>query len=211
MLEIVNFTLGPVMTNAYLVADPTSGEAVVIDPADDGELIVAEAQRRKWRIGSIWLTHAHFDHMAGAGGVADRVNPPPPVAMHPDDYSLWRMQGGAPLFGMQIDPGPEPTIDLYHGQILRLGENRIEVRHAPGHTRGHVVFICLAEQVAFCGDVIFQGSIGRTDLPGGDYQTLMDSIQKQILSLPDDTRLFSGHGPDTTVGRERMWNPFLVG
>jgi len=211
MLEIVNFTLGPVMTNAYLVADPTSGEAVVIDPADDGELIVAEAQRRKWRIGSIWLTHAHFDHMAGAGGVADRVNPPPPVAMHPDDYSLWRMQGGAPLFGMQIDPGPEPTIDLYHGQILRLGENRIEVRHAPGHTRGHVVFICLAEKVAFCGDVIFQGSIGRTDLPGGDYQTLMDSIQKQILSLPDDTRLFSGHGPDTTVGRERMWNPFLVG
>ena len=211
MLEIVNFTLGPVMTNAYLVADPTSGEAVVIDPADDGELIVAEAQRRKWRIGSIWLTHAHFDHMAGAGGVADRVNPPPPVAMHPDDYSLWRMQGGAPLFGMQIDPGPEPTIDLYHGQILRLGENRIEVRHAPGHTRGHVVFICLAEQVAFCGDVIFQGSIGRTDLPGGDYQTLMDSIQNQILSLPDDTRLFSGHGPDTTVGRERMWNPFLVG
>lgn len=211
MLEIVNFTLGPVMTNAYLVADPASGEAVVIDPADDGEVIVAEAQRREWRIGSIWLTHAHFDHLAGAGGVADRVNPPPPVALHSDDYPLWRMQGGAPLFGMQIDPGPEPTVDLYHGQILRLGENRIEVRHAPGHTRGHVVFICLAEKVAFCGDVIFQGSIGRTDLPGGDYQTLMDSIQKQILSLPDDTRLFSGHGPVTTVGRERMWNPFLVG
>ncbi len=211
MLEIVNFTLGPVMTNAYLVADPASGEAVVIDPADDGEVIVAEAQRREWHIGSIWLTHAHFDHLAGAGGVADRVNPPPPVALHPDDYPLWRMQGGAPLFGMQIDPGPEPTVDLYHGQNLRLGENCIEVRLTPGHTRGHVVFICLAEKVAFCGDVIFQGSIGRTDLPGGDYQTLMDSIQKQILSLPDDTRLFSGHGPVTTVGRERRWNPFLVG
>lgn len=211
MLEIVNFTLGPVVTNAYLVADPGSGEAVVIDPADDGEVIVAEAEQHGWRIGSIWLTHAHFDHLAGAGGVADRVNPPPPVALHPDDYSLWRMQGGAPLFGMQIDPGPEPTVDLYHNQILMLGENTIEVRHAPGHTRGHVVFICLAEKVAFCGDVIFQGSIGRTDLPGGDYQTLMDSIQKQILSLPDDTRLFSGHGPVTTVGRERIWNPFLVG
>lgn len=211
MLEIVNFTLGPVMTNAYLVADPGSGEAVVIDPADDGEVIVAEAEQHGWRIGSIWLTHAHFDHLAGAGGVADRVNPPPPVALHPDDYSLWRMQGGAPLFGMQIDPGPEPTVDLYHNQILMLGENTIEVRHAPGHTRGHVIFICIAEKVAFCGDVIFQGSIGRTDLPGGDYQTLMDSIQKQILSLPDDTRLFSGHGPVTTVGRERIWNPFLVG
>lgn len=211
MLEIVNFTLGPVMTNAYLVADPGSGEAVVIDPADDGEVIVAEAEQHGWRIGSIWLTHAHFDHLAGAGGVADRVNPPPPVALHPDDYSLWRMQGGAPLFGMKIDPGPEPTVDLYHGQILMLGENTIEVRHAPGHTRGHVIFICIAEKVAFCGDVIFQGSIGRTDLPGGDYQILMDSIQKQILSLPDDTRLFSGHGPVTTVGRERIWNPFLVG
>jgi glyoxylase-like metal-dependent hydrolase (beta-lactamase superfamily II) len=211
MLEIVNFTLGPVMTNAYLVADPGSGEAVVIDPADDGEVIVAEAEQHEWRIGSIWLTHAHFDHLAGAGGVADRVNPPPPVALHPDDYSLWRMQGGAPLFGMKIDPGPEPTVDLYHNQILMLGENTIEVRHAPGHTRGHVIFICIAEKVAFCGDVIFQGSIGRTDLPGGDYQTLMDSIQKQILSLPDDTRLFSGHGPVTTVGRERIWNPFLVG
>lgn len=211
MLEIVNFTLGPVMTNAYLVADPGSGEAVVIDPADDGEVIVAEAEQHGWRIGSIWLTHAHFDHLAGAGGVADRVNPPPPVALHPDDYSLWRMQGGAPLFGMKIDPGPEPTVDLYHNQILMLGENTIEVRHAPGHTRGHVIFICIAEKVAFCGDVIFQGSIGRTDLPGGDYQTLMDSIQKQILSLPDDTRLFSGHGPVTTVGRERIWNPFLVG
>jgi glyoxylase-like metal-dependent hydrolase (beta-lactamase superfamily II) len=211
MLEIVNFTLGPVMTNAYLVADPGSGEAVVIDPADDGDVIVAEAEQHGWRIGSIWLTHAHFDHLAGAGGVADRVNPPPPVALHPDDYSLWRMQGGAPLFGMKIDPGPEPMVDLYHNQILMLGENTIEVRHAPGHTRGHVIFTCIAEKVAFCGDVIFQGSIGRTDLPGGDYQTLMDSIQKQILSLPDDTRLFSGHGPVTTVGRERIWNPFLVG
>jgi hydroxyacylglutathione hydrolase len=94
---------------------------------------------------------------------------------------------------------------------LRLGTNQIEVRHAPGHTRGHVVFYCSTEGVAFCGDVIFQGSIGRTDLPGGDYQTLMDSIQNQILSLPDQTRLYSGHGPLTTVGRERMWNPFLAG
>jgi glyoxylase-like metal-dependent hydrolase (beta-lactamase superfamily II) len=197
------------MTNAYLVADPQSNEAVVIDPADDGEVIVAEADQRGWHIGSIWLTHAHFDHLAGAGGVADRVNPPPPVALHPEDYPLWRMQGGAALFGMRIDPGPEPTIDLHHGQILRVGGNEIEVRHAPGHTRGHVVFYCYSEAVAFCGDVVLQDSIGRTDLPGGDYDTLMNSIKTQILSLPDETRLLSGHGPSTTVGRERKWNPFL--
>jgi glyoxylase-like metal-dependent hydrolase (beta-lactamase superfamily II) len=209
MLSIAAFTLGQVMTNAYLIADPQSKEAVVIDPADDGEVIVAEANRRGWHIGSIWLTHAHFDHLAGAGGVADRVDPPPPVALHPDDYPLWRMQGGAAFFGMHIDPGPEPTIDLHHGQILRVGVNVLEVRHAPGHTRGHVIFYCPSSAVAFCGDVVFQDSIGRTDLPGGDYDTLIASIQKQILSLPDETRLLNGHGPSTTVGRERKLNPFL--
>ena len=209
MLEIVSFTLGPVVTNTYLIADPHSGEAVVIDPAGEGEIIVDEAENRGWRIGSIWLTHAHFDHLAGAGEVADRLNPPPPVALHPEDYTLWRMQGGAPLFGVRIDPGPEPTVDLYHGQSLHLGSNQLEVRHAPGHTRGHVMFCSLAEKVAFCGDVIFRGGIGRTDLPGGDYATLMKSIHSQVLTLEDDTRLLCGHGAETTVGLERRTNPFL--
>lgn len=210
MLEIVPFTLGPVQTNTYLIADPSTGEAIVIDPAWDGEKVVADARRREWRIGSIWLTHAHFDHLGGAAGVADNSSPPPPVALHPEDYPLWRIQGGAPLFGMRIDPGPEPTIDLTHGQILRVGGNQLEVRHTPGHTRGHVVFYCPAEKVAFCGDVIFRGSIGRTDLPGGDHETLLASIRSQVLTLPDSTRLLSGHGPETTVGIERAYNPFLV-
>lgn len=209
-LSIVNLVLGPVQTNTYLIADDQSGEAVVIDPSDQGELIVAEAEQRGWRIGNIWLTHAHFDHLGGAAGVADRINPPPPVALHPDDYPLWRMQGGAPFFGMRIDPGPEPTIDLHHGQILFLGRNQLEVRHAPGHTRGHVMFYCASEGVLFCGDVIFQGGIGRTDLPGGDYDTLLASIHSQVLTLPDDTRLLSGHGSETYVGMERTSNPFLV-
>ncbi len=209
MLEIVSFVLGPVMTNGYLVADPESGEAVVIDPADEGEKIVAEAQQLGWRIGHIWVTHAHFDHIVGANGVIDNVKPPPPVALHSEDYELWRMQGGAMLFGMRVDPGPEPSVELKHGQLLQLGCNQFEVRHAPGHTRGHVVFYCATEKVVFCGDVIFQGSIGRTDLPGGDYHTLIESIRSQILTLPDDTRLLTGHGPETTVGVERRWNPFL--
>ena len=209
MLEIVPFLLGPVQTNSFLIADPQTGEAVVIDPAWDGQRIVAEAKRRGWRIGSIWLTHGHFDHLGGAADVADQTDPPPPVALHPEDYTLWRAQGGAPLFGMHIDPGPEPTIDLAHGQILRVGSNQLEVRHAPGHTRGHVIFYCPEEQVAFVGDVIFDGSIGRTDLPGGDYDTLIASIESQILTLPDDTRLLAGHGDETTVSRERLTNPFL--
>lgn len=210
MLTIATFTLGTVMTNSFLVADSKTKDAVVIDPADRGRMIVSEAEKRGWHIGNIWLTHAHFDHLAGAAGVADHLNPAPPVALHPDDYPLWRMQGGAMLFGMRIDPGPEPTVDLKHGMIMHLGGNQIEVRHAPGHTRGHVIFYCAKDGIAFVGDVIFQGSIGRTDLPGGDYDTLIRSIQEQVLSLPDETRLLSGHGPETTVGQERRTNPFLV-
>jgi len=210
MLSIVTLTLGPVQTNTYIVADPGTGEAIVIDPAARGDLIVDEAEKRGWRISSIWLTHAHFDHLAGAGAVADRCTPSPPVALHSADYSLWRFQGGAPLFGMQIDPGPEPTINLVHGQILFLGNNKFEVRHAPGHTQGHVIFYCSDEKVLFCGDVIFNGSIGRTDLPGGDFDTLIESIHAQILTLPDETRVLSGHGPETTVGEECRTNPFLV-
>lgn len=211
MIEVASFVLGPIQTNGYLVADPERGEAVAIDPGWDGRVIVTEARNRGWRIGSIWLTHAHFDHLGGVGAVADLSEPPPPVALHPEDYPLWRAQGNAPHFGVRIDPGPEPTIDLSHGQVLHLGNNTVEVRHAPGHTRGHVMFYFQEDGVLFCGDVIFQGSIGRTDLPGGDYRTLMHSIESQVLSLPDHTRLLSGHGPATTVGEEKKYNPFLAG
>jgi hydroxyacylglutathione hydrolase len=209
MLSIISFVLGPVQTNSYLAADERTGEAVVIDPAAEGEVILAEVFRRGWRVGSIWLTHAHFDHLGGSAAVADGSSPPPPVALHPEDYGLWRSQGGAPLFGLKIDPGPEPTIDLFHGQKLKLGEVEFEVLHTPGHTRGHVVFHCITEKIVFCGDVVFAGSIGRTDLPGGDYNTLIESIKNHILPLPDETRLLSGHGPETTVGVERIYNPFL--
>jgi hydroxyacylglutathione hydrolase len=209
MFSIVLFTLGPVMTNTYLIADDETGESVVIDPADEGKRIVNEAKKRGWRIGSIWLTHAHFDHLGGAAGVADAVNPPPPVALHADDYSLWRIQGGAAFFGMRIDPGPEPTIELHHGQVLHLGNHQLQVYHAPGHTQGHVMFHNPAEDILFCGDVVFQGSIGRTDLPGGDFSTLINSIHTQVLTLPDETRLLTGHGPETTVGEERKYNPFI--
>jgi hydroxyacylglutathione hydrolase len=110
---------------------------------------------------------------------------------------------------MRIDPGPPPTLSLAHGQTLHVGDYAFEVRHAPGHTLGHVVFYCASEKLVFCGDVIFMSSIGRTDLPGGSYTALLNSIQTQILTLPDETRLLSGHGPQTTVGQERLENPFL--
>jgi glyoxylase-like metal-dependent hydrolase (beta-lactamase superfamily II) len=209
MLEIVALTLGPVQTNAYLVADPATREAAVIDPAWDGDVILAEAHKRGWRIAHLWYTHAHFDHIGGAAAIADALNPLPLVALHPNDHVLWRAAGGGPLFGFSIDPGPEPTIDLYHQQILRLGSVQLEVRFTPGHTPGHSIFYVADQEVCFSGDLIFGGSVGRTDLPGGDFDALEKSIREQVYSMPDSTRLLSGHGPETTVAAEKATNPFV--
>src|SRR5512141_938950 len=172
MLEIVSFTLGPAQTNAYLVADPETKEAAAIDPAGDGPALLGAAQKRGWRIAHLWYTHAHFDHIGGAGAIADALNPLPLVALHPNDHVLWRAGGGGAKFGFEIDPGPEPTIDFVHGMTLKLGSNDFEVRFTPGHTRGHCVLYVPKEGVCFCGDLIFNGSVGRTDLPGGDFATL---------------------------------------
>jgi hydroxyacylglutathione hydrolase len=209
MLEIIPLILGPVATNTYLVADTQSRSTVVIDPAWDGELILEESVRRQWKIEQIWLTHAHFDHIGGIAGILAGIHPLPLIALHPADLPLYSIQGGAAYFGMHIVEGPEPTLQLSHGMRLILGGYNFEVRHCPGHTPGHVVFHCAAEKVLFCGDVIFWGSIGRTDLPGGNYDTLIHGIYSQILTLPNETRLLSGHGGETTVGYERRENPFL--
>jgi glyoxylase-like metal-dependent hydrolase (beta-lactamase superfamily II) len=209
MLEIVSFTLGPAQTNAYLVADSETKDAAVIDPAWDGHTILQAARTRGWRIAHLWYTHAHFDHIGGAGAIADALNPLPLVALHPNDHVLWRAGGGGAFFGFDIDPGPEPTIDLQQGQLLRLGSVEFEVRFTPGHTPGHCVLYVPLSNVCFCGDVIFAGSVGRTDLPGASWEQLEHSIRTQIFTLPDETRLLSGHGPETTVGEEKKSNPFV--
>jgi glyoxylase-like metal-dependent hydrolase (beta-lactamase superfamily II) len=209
MLEIVPFVFGPVSTNCYLVADTDSGEAAVIDPAWDGLVILEEAQKRGWRIGQLWYTHAHFDHFGGAEAIAEALNPPPSIALHPLDHDLWKKQGGALLFGMHIDPGPEPTVILAEGQILHLDGVTFEVRHTPGHSPGHCVFYCAQANVLFSGDLIFQGGVGRTDLPGGDWETLVESIRKRVFTLPNETRILSGHGEESTVGEEKGKNPFV--
>ncbi|MGB9673293.1 MAG: MBL fold metallo-hydrolase [Anaerolineales bacterium] len=209
MLDIIPLTLGMVQTNTFIVADTISKEAIVIDPADEGNFIAQVASQHEYKIKAIWITHAHFDHIGGVASLKRAIAYPIKVGLHAADRALWEMQGGASFFGLQFEIGDLPDLELYHGQIFKIGEIPFEVRHTPGHTPGHVVFYSNLAGVCFCGDVIFQGSIGRTDLPGGDFDQLITSIQKNILTLPDNTRLLCGHGAETSVGIERFENPFL--
>lgn len=211
-LEIITFELGLAITNTYLLGDPDTKNAIVIDPAWDGEQIARAATERDWHINEIWLTHAHFDHFGGVSGIVKSTDMPIPVALHPLDFPLWQARGGAAYFGIpDFDPGPEPSINLETGMELTLGQYRFKVRHTPGHSLGHVIFVSEGLEAVFCGDLIFCGSVGRTDLQGGDWNTLLRSIGEEILVLPDETRLFTGHGPPTTVGKERRSNPFITG
>lgn len=211
-LVIVSMVLGPAQTNTYIIADVVTNTALLIDPAWQGENIAREIADRGWRLGEIALTHAHFDHIGGISGVISTVDGPVPIGMHSSDEFIRSSGGGAQVFGFSsFDPGPEPTINYEDTDQISLGEHTFEIRHTPGHSPGHVVFVLKDANLVFCGDLIFQRSVGRTDLPGGNSQELINSIRREILSMPDDTRLLPGHGPATTVGEERRFNPFLTG
>jgi len=211
-LKYVRITLGPLPNNVYLLCDTDCGDAVVIDPGFDSQMVLQKASDLGCRLRQIWLTHAHFDHIAGVAEIANAFDPPLSIGLHPADQDWYENQGGASRFGMSIPQPPSPSIFFKDGQALGLADGAaqaIEVRFAPGHSAGHVMFYCAALKVLFCGDVIFRGSIGRTDLPGGDMDMLLESIQCAVFSLPDETRLLPGHGPESTVGYERAHNPFL--
>ncbi len=213
MLEIEKLVLGPVVTNTYIVADPESKIAVVIDPAWDGDLLAKQIQKLGWKVQSIWITHAHFDHFGGLADLLNGLNLSEEddffVGLHPKDLNLWKVKGGAIMFGVPMKSVPKPEHAFKEGEMLSIGKYQFQVHHTPGHSPGHVVFHCQSDGILFSGDVIFKQGIGRTDLLGGSYSTLIDSIQKHVLPLPDETRIFSGHGPETTVGDERRDNPFL--
>ena len=214
MLGIEKYTLGPVATNVYLVLDRSTNSGVVIDPAWDGAFLAKKIMEAEINVHQIWLTHAHFDHFAGLAELLEHLNnfqkDPVAVGMHPEEQPLWDRDGGAGMFGVQIRKPPLPSLRFYHGQGLQIGAYTFRVIHAPGHSPGHVMFHCRSEDVLFAGDVIFQKGIGRTDLLGGDFQTLINSIREEILTLPDQTSIYNGHGPETSVGAERSGNPFLV-
>jgi hydroxyacylglutathione hydrolase len=202
------FTGGAFAENTYLVSCAATGEAILVDPGAAAAAAVDAAEAAGLRIGAIVLTHAHLDHVEGIPLVRARAGAP--VRLHPDDRALYE---GAPAqagwFGMHLDPLPPPDGTLAEGEPVRFGECALDVRLAPGHAPGHVILV--GDGVALVGDVVFAGSIGRTDLPGGDYDTLIASIRTVLFAFPDDTPVYSGHGEPTTIGRERRTNPFLVG
>lgn len=207
-LEIQTFTSRIFGQNAYLVRCRDGAGWLAVDPGGEAESMAAAVESSGERLERIVLTHAHIDHIEGVAALVERM--PAPVLLHPADRPLYdAAPQQASMFGHPVAPLPPPDGALEPGSDLVCGGCRLEVRHAPGHSPGHVILYSPDAGVALVGDVIFAGSIGRTDLPGGSLETLMRSIREQVLTLPDETRLLTGHGPVTTVGRERATNPFL--
>ena len=202
----------PFFKNGFVIGCEDTREGVVIDPGDDVDELLAAVGRHKLTTTNILLTHAHLDHVTGVARAKRALKVP--VWLHPADNFLYEhvVEQGH-MFGIQVDP--QPPIDLFYTneQALRFGRYDIRVLHTPGHCPGGV---CLAagqsgkEPTLFVGDTLFAGSIGRTDLPGGDLETLLRSIRTVLFAFPDDTIVWSGHGEQTTIGRERRTNPFLA-
>ncbi len=200
-------TVGLIQTNCYVVGCEETKNGVIIDPGGDPELILAEVKRHGLTIRYVLNTHAHFDHTEANGAVTKATGAP--LALHPADRPILEAAGGAALFGLRADPSPPPDVELHHGDILEVGKLRFQVLHTPGHTPGHVCFYEPTEGVLFDGDVLFYRGVGRTDLPGGSWQQLVHSIEQVLFILPDDTVVYSGHGPATTLGEEKRLNPWL--
>jgi len=209
-VEIRTFTGGGFGENGYLAICGTSLTCVAIDPGAAAGQMAQEIRGHDLDLEAVLLTHAHLDHIEGVHEIR-AIAPDVPIWLHPDDLGMYRgVQKQAAMFGLRVPTQPEPTDTIVPGQPFHFGSCSFEVRFAPGHAPGHVIFYAPDHSLALVGDVVFQGSIGRTDLPGGDFRTLMTSIRTEVLSLPDDTVLYTGHGPTTTVGHERLGNPFLV-
>ncbi len=206
--RVVCLTTGSFQENGFIVADDASQEAVVVDPGEEAELFLKRLETENLRLNAVWLTHAHLDHILGVATVVERTGVS--VHLHPADRPLYDAAANqGAWFGMQVDPPPPPEHELQAGDILSVGRYRFTVRHVPGHSPGSVAFI--GHGIAIVGDALFAGSVGRVDLPGGDGATLLESIRRELMVLPDETIVYSGHGPETTVGRERSSNPFLTG
>lgn len=206
-MNVRTITVGAFQENTYLVIDEDSQHAVIVDPGGEGQRLVGEIERSKATLDAIWITHAHVDHVGAIASVKERWNVP--VYLHPLDRRLYEAAGRqAEVYGLPFEEPPAPDREFADGQKLTLGDSEMTVMHAPGHSPGHVVIH--GDGLALVGDCLFAGSIGRTDLPMSNPQQLAESLKK-IAALPPATVVYPGHGPETTIGEERLSNPFLNG
>lgn len=204
---IETLTVGPVMTNCYIIGCEETGKGAIIDPGGSAERILDAVERMELDIVYVLNTHGHFDHTLANDEVVEATGAP--LAIHEADAPALAHGGGASWFGMR---GSKSSADLLltEGDVLKVGNLELHVLHVPGHSPGGVAFYVPREGVVFSGDALFNMGIGRTDLPGGSYPQLMASIRAKLFALPDETVVYSGHGPATTIGRERVGNPFLA-
>jgi hydroxyacylglutathione hydrolase len=206
-MKIIQIPNGSFVENCYLVVDEAARECAIVDPGEEAGLILHKVGETGARPVAIWITHAHIDHVLGVSRVHAETGAP--IYLHPADRPLYdHVPEQAAAFGLApVLRLPPPEKSWSPGESIRVGALTFDVRHTPGHSPGSVSLV--GEGVVFSGDVLFQGSIGRFDLPGGDYPTLMQSIATLLSTLPDETAVLPGHGPATTLGRERATNPFL--
>ncbi len=197
---------GPLEVNCYIIGCEATGHAAVIDPGGHVEQILQLLEKNKLKAVMIINTHGHFDHIGGNRGLQEATDAE--LLIHQADRPLLdRAEEHAAVFGLRTDSSPAPTRELNGGETLQLGELSLQIIHTPGHSLGG---ICLyVEDHLIVGDTLFAGSIGRTDLPGGDHQLLIKNIKEKLLVLPEATRVYPGHGPTTTLGQEKLYNPFL--
>lgn len=202
---IRKLVVGPLQENCYIVGDDRTREAIVIDPGDEPDRIVETIKEDKLNVSTIVCTHGHFDHLGAIGDIKRETGAK--VLIHNDDLFIFKTaRQQAALWGFEIDDMPDPDETVKEGDIIRVGNLVFKFIHTPGHSPGS---ICLyGEGVVFTGDTLFQDSVGRTDLPGGNMEKLKESF-KRLLNLPDEIVVFPGHGPDTTIGRERQENFFI--
>lgn len=207
-LRVETIPVGPLQANCYLLADESTRRAVLVDPGDDGDALVALLAERGLALDAIWVTHAHLDHAGGIAAVK-RAHPDAPIWLHDADQPLYRTVAQQGLkWGIALEQPPATDRAWTEGDVVALGAHRFTVVHLPGHAPGHVALV--GEQLAFVGDVVFAGSIGRTDLPLCDPRA-MDASLKRVAQWSAALVLMPGHGPSTTVERELRSNPFLMG